>query len=488
MIDCLPLELLLHCLSYLSKKEKLECLRVNKSAYTAIQASGAIHESVTITTLDNFADMRTLFTKHKELGKLVKKLHVSEIALDVYTYMTLPALFPNIKEFSYLNTERPQRDYDDKEVCEAFKPWAGTLTSLQEFGAPVAAFSLLANTACPQLKNLSLNLIGMDDEEMKFVLYDYLKNCPNVKLLDLKYINTTIEHMEQIHTHLPNLELLSLTQVGLPLGNYKGIPKHAEKLETLFIDNFTVVSDFDQWLVYMSKKYPNLKNLVIRNAENMNNDQVVYTETRGLIKLIKQVPKLEFYSTNCFKLTPAVFQAMDNTGIQLEKIELDFFAGEAFKLLMKSQQIHTLTSLTVSNTSYEGMVCSGEKKFLKALSNIKHLKHLRINQSKEEVDDPNSNRVPLDDLLASVPLLESMQMDFFTLVISRDTEAPFDSKVKRLVLEECHLEALALKDQEDCESKSKQLLQKLLPNTDIEYRELDDTPDLEEYSHLLQFK
>lgn len=489
MLDRLPVEVLLHCLSYLSKKDQLECLRANKPTYNAIQTSGVIHESITITTLDDFADMHAFFTKHKKLGKLVKKLHLSEIALDVYTLMTLPALLPHVKDFAYINTRRPQRDYDDKEVCKAFKPWAATLDSLQEFGSPVVAFSLLAHAACPRLKNLSLSLVGTDDEERKFVLYDYLKHCPNVRLLDLKYINTTVEHMEKIHTHLPNLQVLSLTQVGLPLGNFKGSPsQHAEKMETLFLDEFTTLSDINPWLTYMSKKYRNLKNLYFGKAEDMYNERVVYTDTHGLVKLIKQLPKLEFYGTTCFKMTPAVIKAIDDTGIQLKKIELGYFADEGFKLLMKSQQIHSLTSLTISDTSYEGMTFRGEKKFLKALSEIKHLKHLRINQSKEEVDNPCGNRVPLDDLLASVPLLESMQMDFLTLVVKRKTKTPFDSNVKKLVLEECTVEALALKGQEDEEEEPKELLQTLLPNTYIEYRELDDTPPMEEYSDLLQFK
>ncbi|CAO3607770.1 unnamed protein product [Mucor fragilis] len=488
MFDCLPLEILLHCLSYVSKNEKLECLRIKRSTYNTIQASGAIHESVTVTTEDNFADMHAFFTKHKKVGKLVKKLQISQVPLNVYTFMTLPVLFPSIKEFSYINTVGAQRDYDDREVCKAFKPWAKTLHSLQEFGAPVAAFSLLANVVCPQLTNLSLNLMGMEDEDMKFALYDYLENCPNVKLLDLKYINTLPEHMERINTHLPNLEVLSLTQVGLPLGSFNTTPKLAEKMETLFLDEFTAVYNFDQWLIYLSKKCPNLKSLIINKAEDMNNSRIVYNETKGMIKLIQQVPKLEFYSTGCFKLTPAIVKAMDSTGLQLKKIELGYLTEESFKLLMKSQQIHTLTSLTLSDVSYESMTFRREKTFLKNLSSIKHLKHLRINQSKAEVDNPKGNRVPLDDLLASVPSLESMQMDFFTLVIKRDSEKPFDTKVKRLVLEECYLEVPALKGQEDEEHKSKQFLQKLLPNTDIEYRELGDTPDLEEYSHLLQFK
>ncbi|KAL9549230.1 hypothetical protein MBANPS3_005313 [Mucor bainieri] len=464
-MDRLPLEVLLHCLSYVSKKDQIECLRLKKSTYNAIQASGLIHESVTITTMDDFADMHALFTKNKELGKLVKKLHISGVPLDVYTYMTLPALLPNIKKFSYINTKRPQRDFDDKEVSEAFKPWAATLETLQD-----------------------LNMVGMDDEEWKFALYDYLKNCPNVRLLNLKYVNTTPDHMEQIHTHLPKLEVLSLTQVGLPLGNYKGTPKHAKKMQTLYLNEFTCVHDFGPWLEYTSKKYPNLKNLILGQAENMCDERVVFTETRGLVKLIKQAPKLELYSNKCYKLTPAVIKALDDTGIQLKKIELAIHAEECFKLLMKSQQIHSLTSLTISETSYGNMSYNREKKFLKDLGNIKHLKHLRINQSKEEVDGPKSNRVPLDALLTAVPLLESMQMDFFTLVISRKTEEPFNTKLKKLVLEECYIEAATLKGQDDWEEKSKALLHKLLPNTDIEYRELDDTPEMEEYSHLLRFK
>ncbi|GAN09589.1 hypothetical protein MAM1_0276d09119 [Mucor ambiguus] len=488
MIDRLPLEVLLHCLSYVSKKDQIECLLVKRSTCNAIQASGVIYQFITITTSDDFADMHAFFAKHKELCKLVKKLHISEIALDVYTYMTLPALLPNIKEFSYINTNRPQRDYDDKEVCEAFKPWAGTLDSLQEFGSPVAAFSLLAHVACPQLKNLSLSLVGMDGEDLKFALYDYLKNCPKVKQLDLKFINATLEHMEQLHAHLPNLEVLSLTQVGLPLGKYQGTPKHAKKMKTLFLDEFICLDDLNQWLGYMSKKYPNLKNLIIGKAEDMNSDPIVYSDTNGLVKLIKQVPKLELYSNSCFKLTPAIVKALDSTGIQLKKIELAYFAQESFKLLIKSQQIHSLTSLTISDISYGGMAYNREKKFLKELGSIKHLKHLRINQSKEEVDGPVDNRVPLDDLLAAVPSLESLQMDFFTLVISRDTGEAFDTKLNKLVLEECYLDALALKGQDNRKERSKELLQQLLPNTDIEYRELGDTPPFEEYNHLLKLK
>lgn len=491
MIDRIPLEILLHCLSYLPLNEKLECLRVNKSTYNVIHTSDALYESVTITNLEDFTNMHTFFTKYKELSKHVKKLHISDTTLDVNTYMALPALFPNVKDFSFIDTDNPERDYDDKKVCAAFKPWAETLLSLQEFGTPVAAFSLLANVACPQLRNLSLNMIGMEDEEAKFALYDYLENCPNVRLLDLKYLNTTIDHMEQIHDHLPNLEVLSLTQVGLPENDSdEDPPNQAEKLETVFISDFTVVTDFDGWLLYMALKYPNLKNLVVGKALDMYDEEVAFEGDYqwGLLELVSTNSKLELFSPQCLQLPPIAFKKMDAAGIKLKKIELSILAEETFPLLMQSQQIHSLISLTISNTSYSSMTYRNKSKFHQDLKKIKNLKHFRINQSKEEVNSPEDNRVPLDDLLKVLPSLESMQMDFFTLVISRKSKKPFNTKLKKLVLEEVYVEALAVKGQENWKQKSKDLLQELLPNTDIEYRELGDTPELEEYSHLLQFR
>lgn len=78
-------------------------------------------------------------------------------------------MFPNIQDFHFKTPYYPVRDDDEKEINTAFNPWAKTLTSLQEFGMPAATSPLLANNSCPQLQYLSLNIMGTDDEERKFV-------------------------------------------------------------------------------------------------------------------------------------------------------------------------------------------------------------------------------------------------------------------------------------------------------------------------------
>jgi hypothetical protein len=489
MFDRLPLEVLLHCLSYLSVEEKLECLTLKKFIYNAIQSSGVLYEFIIIERPEKFADMYTFFDKHKDLRKLVKKLHIIKTSLDVYSYMALPTMFPNMQDFRFENPYHPIRDYDEKEVNAAFSPWAKRLTSLREFGTPVATFSLLANNSCPQLQNLSLNIMGMDDEEKKFVLYDYLKNCPNLKVLDLKYVNTNLQHMEKIHEYLPNLKALSLTQVGIPEDNFKGIPEPAMTMESLLIDDCTFVDNMAKWLTYISQKYPNLKNLIIGKAEDMMAGNF-FDENRYqkiLVKLVTNLKNLEFYCTKCLKLTAGILNAMDKANIQLKKIELGLYgADESFKLLVKSKQINYLTSLTISGTSYENMAFRKKKKFVQDLGKFSKLKHLRINQSKEEVDGPESNRVPLDFILETVKLLESIQMDFLTLEVARKTQEPFKTNLKKLILEECSIEAMALKGQEDWKEESEEYLENLLPKTEIEYRQLDDTPEDEEYVHLFQ--
>ncbi|CEP19075.1 hypothetical protein [Parasitella parasitica] len=457
--------------------------------YNAIQASGILHESIVISRPKDFAGMYTFFDNNKEFSKAVKKLQIFDVRLDIYSYMTLPVLFPNIKEFGFVNPYHPIRDYDSREVLEVFKPWASTLTALQEAGMPIIAFTLLSNGPCPHLQRLSLDILGMDDEQKKFVLYDYLKNCPNLKVLDLKYANTNLEHMEKIHKYMPNLQALLLAQIGLPESKFSGTPAPAHTMESLYLEESTFVGNMDKWLVYFSQKYPNLKNLIIGKAEDMHDGDIAYEDKYEtiLVKLVTGLKRLEFYSVKCLKLTAAVLNAMDRAGVRLKKIELGIYgAEESFPLLVKSQQIFSLTSLTISGTSYSSMTYGDEKRFIRDLAKFPNLKHLRINQSKEEVDGPDGNRVPLDFMLTSLCSLESMQMDFFTLEITRETEVPFDTKLNKLVIEECYVEALAFKGQEKWREISNAHLKKLLPNTDIEVRWLDDTPSDEEYSHLFQ--
>ncbi|KAI8638354.1 hypothetical protein BD408DRAFT_25925 [Parasitella parasitica] len=489
MIDRLPVEVFLNCLDFLSKNEQLECLSVNKSLYNAIQISGKLHESIVVSKPKDFASMRTFFDKNKEFSKQVKKLQIINVRLDINAYMALPVLFPNIKEFSFVNPDYPIRGYNSRKVLAAFNPWAVTLTSLKEAGTPVIAFTLLSKKSCPQLQRLSLDILGIDDEEKKFVLYDYLKSCPNLKILDLNFANTTLEHMEKIHKYLPNLKTLLFRDIGFPESRFKSTPAPAHSMETLFLDEITFLGNMDMWLVYFSQKYPNLRNLIIGKAEDMYDGQIAYEDKyeASLVKLVTGLKTLEFYSVQCLKLTSAVFDAMDRAGVRLKKIELGIYEAEdSFPLLVKSQQITSLTSLTISGTSYESMAYGDKKKFIQDLAKFPNLKHFRINQSKEEVDGPQSNRVPLDFMLESLRSLESMQMDFFTLEITREMEEPFDTKLKKLVIEECYVEALALKGQEDWNERSEAYLRKLLPNTDIEVRWLDDTPLDEEYSHLFQ--
>lgn len=505
MLDRLPLELLLNCLSQLTSSERVECLTLNKTIHDLIQNSGAFLENITIERLESFEGMCAFFNKHRKLAKFVKKLHITGVLVDARSYLTLPRLFPTIKDFSFVNPYDPVRDYDTKKALAAFRPWADTLVSLQEFGTPVIAFSLLEKVSCPQLKYLSLNLMGMagdeDDEDevemQKFVLYGYLKNCPNVKILELKYINIKLSNMEMLREFLPSLKALSLTQVGFAKDDFKGPPvTPAKRLQTLFLHECTSIGNMDQWLTYIPQKYPHLKNLIIGQADDMYDGDLIMQNTyqKYMVKIIKTLgARLEYYSAQCFKLTSSILHTMDWNGVQLKKIELGIYrAEESFKVLMQSQQIKYINALTISGISYSGMAYGrNKKKFVLNLAKFPKLKHLRINQSKEEVDPQESNRVPLDYILENLKFLESMQMDFLTLEVARKTKEPFHTKLKKLVLEECYVEAMALKkkegkNQEEWREASIEYLQEVLPNTEIEFRQLDETPNDEEYRDLFK--
>lgn len=45
-----------------------------------------------------------------------------------------------------------------------------------------------------------------------------------------------------------------------------------------------------------------------------------------------------------------------------------------------------------------------------------NIKHLRMIQDQNDVDNQESNRVPIKDILENLPNLESVTMDFGTLV------------------------------------------------------------------------
>lgn len=69
MLDKLPTEIVRECLNYLTTKESIQCLLVNKAWNKHISSTNNVYHTVQVESKTEFEDMCKYFKKHIEHAK-----------------------------------------------------------------------------------------------------------------------------------------------------------------------------------------------------------------------------------------------------------------------------------------------------------------------------------------------------------------------------------------------------------------------------------
>jgi hypothetical protein len=504
-MDRLPTEILLRCLSNLTYDEKLQVLTVNKHWYEKLR-NADFYKVIFVRSKKRFDEMFDFFDKHPVLGRQVKTLLLSRLGLGIYSFMSLPSLFPELQKLLIPSDSRPIPNWNTDQAEKHFAPWAKSLYCIQENGSPIATPALLKTQLCSNLVVLDLGFSGYDDESKKTSFIAHLGNAPNLAILKTHWVAYSWKDMEKIHENTANLKVLSFVDCGfLPMEGIDmyamnlnvsmpraNVPKidPALNIETLSIETGSFFDNEADWVAYFSIKYVNMKHYLTSPIEDETMVDHWTQQPFRSRQLVEKCTKLEVYKDHAFSLTKDILKAMDTSGIRLKSIDLGVYSAAGdLKLLCKSDQKNYIESLTLSGQPY--CVLADEfkpkTKFIKELAKFPNLKHLRINENQNEVTGQDENRVPLDLILKELKELESLTMDFAVLEVSSKTKKPFDTKLKKLVLIESNLEAAAIKNKTDCSASEEYVQTVLLPNTEIIWKDYDEESPAEQYEYLFKF-
>ncbi|KAI9470826.1 MAG: hypothetical protein EXX96DRAFT_369736 [Benjaminiella poitrasii] len=487
-MDKLPTELLLRCISQLPVSDKLSCLTVNKSWYTNIRKFGKLYERIWIYNRDSFDKMCAFFQNHSDLAETVDSLTLMELGLQEDQLIGLPSLFLNLHEFNFIQENMPIEKWDKAKIQNAFSVWAPKLKFIQELGTPMVTPVLLETNQLPELVSLNLSFLGYEDERLKTKFFVHLNKAPQLTVLRVQWLNVSMKDLQGIHNRVPRLKALSFDNCGFLPEKQAMAAKPAIHLETLSLENCAFALKEDDWLDYFTNKYKNLKNFIMTYCEDDHDYEGRYWSRRDsrFNELVLKCPKIEYFLVHAFELPKDIFKKMDEGGVKLKQINLGIYDPQTdFERLLMSSQIETIESLSISGISWSSLTFENkETEFLNKLAKFPNLKHLRINQSKVEVDSPETNLLNLDLLLSILNNLESLTVDFTTLTFSRKTRKGHNAKLKKLVMEESYAQLSACKDQDE----ALEYLQKtLLSNTEFVIRWLDDESPNEEYRHLFEY-
>jgi Leucine-rich repeat (LRR) protein len=503
-MDRLPTELLLRCFSNLTYDEKLQALTVNKHWYETLQ-NADLYKAIFVQFKNQFDEMYDFFDKYPVLGRQVKSLMLSNLDLGIYSFMSLPSLFPELQKLFMPGGSKPIPEWNQDQAEKHFAPWAKSIQCIQENGSPIAAPALLKTQLCSNLVVMDLGFSGYEDEFKKMSFIENLRNAPNLTILKTHWVNYNWKDVEKIHDNTPHLKAISFVDCGfqpmkdidmyalnlnvpMPGANVPKI-KPALNIETLSIETGSFFNREANWIAYFTSKYVNMKHYLTSPMEDEAMEDYWTQQPFRSKQLVEKCTKLEVYKDHAFGLTKEVLTAMDQSGVRLKSIDLGVYnAAGDFKLLCKSDQKNYIESLTLSGQSY--CILADEfkpkTKFIKELAKFPNLKHLRINENQNEVMGYDSNRVPLDLMLKELKQLETLTMDFALLEVSSKTKKPFNTKLKKLVLIESYLEAAAIKDKKDWPASEEYVQKVLLPNTEFVWVDYDDSSPDDQYEYLFE--
>ncbi|KAL9543688.1 hypothetical protein MBANPS3_007992 [Mucor bainieri] len=410
LILALPVELVQRIVYYLDRHDLVQCQCVCRSWYRAwiqfnydtvhirgkVQCHSFLHDTL----------HASLMAAPDSPGYHVRKLVIENGHLEPSVLGQLPALCPFVEvlildgvvlsqaarreSFQYYQQRRHREELD--KVRHQFAVWK-QMRTLVELNGITVALALLQQQqpAATQLTSLSVQFNNPNDRtNSKSALIQSLHHAPRLQSLGMERIYLTVDELELIHDSCPELVSLRLTDtVLLPMsvaaaastmGRANSIKTAVDLRQFQFV-NGSFCDDVPRWLHYISNKYVHARQLEIgpcsffddtsskqeqeqeqeHTQENTcyppagrrlleNNPKTCYEPQ--LVQLAKQCTKLRTFKMPSFCLPATFFQTLDQQATFLNELTLgDGLTTNnltlAFKGLLKSQQRHTIKTLTV---------------------------------------------------------------------------------------------------------------------------------------------
>jgi hypothetical protein len=374
-MDQLPSDILNHIFIQLPFSQKKECLLVCR-LWENIVKNQCLFHTLEIGDEGRYQEFMNMMIQTPSF-----RTQVVDLAILVYwqsqNIKNVIEYFPNLEQFSFTRRASEEPEYTDSQMTRS----ASRMRYIRDVDSCALLRALVKAGLCSRLKEISVTYFDCD------LVLPILNNMPALKHLSLERRYITIAQLETLHKDLPTLEFLG---VGLKFEDEEDsnndIPKHitpAASISTLFIDMENVIED-DQtaWLLYASKKYPNLKHYSL-SIETTCYDEVgeeafrnmystsytPFLKTLGPQLLSMHLPGAQFSNFE-------IFQKMDEYGCQIKTITLDSDQENTWCLpLSQSNQARYIQDLSI----YDVRPCSFDW-----LKSIKALRRLRMNFTSDD--------------------------------------------------------------------------------------------------------
>lgn len=105
-MNTLSTETLIQIFSNLNVNDKLESILACRKWRTII-TENILYKCLKINNTSDFSKAIDLFDRNQRFGRLVENLTVSDFKLDMFSILSLPRLFPNLKDFKWTEDPRP---------------------------------------------------------------------------------------------------------------------------------------------------------------------------------------------------------------------------------------------------------------------------------------------------------------------------------------------------------------------------------------------
>ena len=408
-MERLPLETLIKIASYIPFRDRLNLALTNKTLYKLISEhtlnnnftyAPKYYESTAPNTII------PLLADNPKYAAQVKSVTLTLPAEDYASLLSVLPYIPSIEDLALFVSSDPRdlftNGYTPKNNCLQtlhtlqggkdsmfqFDAWKN-LKILQEIHYNGLSTLLLSSGVMPQLRKINVSFMNTADRWLE--LCKHLGNAPGLECLELHNCNLQLNTLEIVHQNAPNLKELYVDPIDIRDTEdtasilEKALAHPAEKLVKFRIDLKLVHQDKPRyiltqpWMMYTSRKYPNLKELYMLG--DIENATLPYYYVPAMANMLSNLKNLEVHDVNICCLTPQILEAMDKSGMQLKILGIyrsskTMPVNEQTGNLSKSKQKDSITTLSIGIVEFDSDLSA--RILLEKLNKFERLTNLRL--------------------------------------------------------------------------------------------------------------
>jgi Leucine-rich repeat (LRR) protein len=413
----LPAEILHDIFFCLELKERLECLRVCRRWWKALDSYNLFYSFI-IRRDEQFNRVMDAFARLPDYAAQVEELSIYEISKSSLDERNLLKTFPNARailvnrcQYSKVLSSRHLKTHNGVVHSKS------KLEYLCDKNYGTLATQMLSLSLGDRLETLELDLVYMEDS---LNIFSQLKDLPVLKKLCLSHPHIKIHEIEDIHCNIPSIQDFSLNN-GTHLAG--SMPSNVLPATCITNFEFTPMKHSDeetcaQLYQYMAKKYTNINKteycddwLTCCDASERR-----YVYFNGILDFLKRIgrPAQNRLVLHALQDDVNAFEALDAGDSQIEELVLSDCESETvLEYLGMSKQSESIKILDITDTKIKN---------IQPIKVMSALTSLRIGRQ-----DTHDKRIDLAEWLSDCPTtlkrLVVERAKFFVLPFNQQLES-----------------------------------------------------------------